>query len=178
VVTDGQVEIRYVVPTTPGSTTTRLCHLRTDYFDHVALAVAHQVYPGRPATPWAPASPRRLLVGPLRDGVRDPALAQQPSAGAVAVASVSDQMSWPLAGPAQPAWARPKTNPRGPMPTKSPASSLSSAPALLPCSAAAQRCLPGCYGASATRTAAPIDTHRVSEADRAAAPYWGQLIDR
>ena len=32
VVTDGQVEIRYVIPTTPGSTTTRFCHLRTDYF--------------------------------------------------------------------------------------------------------------------------------------------------
>src|SRR5215212_6625504 len=32
VVTDGHVEIRYVIPTTPGSTRTRFCHLRTDYF--------------------------------------------------------------------------------------------------------------------------------------------------
>ena len=32
-VTDGQVEIRYVIPTTPASTKTRFCHLRTDYFD-------------------------------------------------------------------------------------------------------------------------------------------------
>jgi site-specific DNA recombinase len=32
VVTDGQVEIRYVVPTTDHSTKTRFCHLRTDYF--------------------------------------------------------------------------------------------------------------------------------------------------
>jgi hypothetical protein len=40
VVTDGQVEIRYVVPTTPGSTKTRFCHLRTDYFDAGATAVA------------------------------------------------------------------------------------------------------------------------------------------
>ena len=32
VVTDGQVEIRYVVPTTPTSTKTQFCHLRTDYF--------------------------------------------------------------------------------------------------------------------------------------------------
>jgi site-specific DNA recombinase len=32
VVTDGHVEIRYVIPTTPGSTKTRFCHLRTDYF--------------------------------------------------------------------------------------------------------------------------------------------------
>jgi site-specific DNA recombinase len=34
VVTDGQVEIRYVIPTTPASTRTRFCHLRTDYFHH------------------------------------------------------------------------------------------------------------------------------------------------
>jgi site-specific DNA recombinase len=33
VVTDGKVEIRYVIPTTPASTNTRFCHLRTDYFD-------------------------------------------------------------------------------------------------------------------------------------------------
>jgi site-specific DNA recombinase len=32
VVTDGQVEIRYVIPTTDNSTKTRFCHLRTDYF--------------------------------------------------------------------------------------------------------------------------------------------------
>jgi hypothetical protein len=32
VVTDGQVQIRYVIPTTQGSTKTRFCHLRTDYF--------------------------------------------------------------------------------------------------------------------------------------------------
>src|SRR5215217_898647 len=32
VVIDGQVEIRYVIPTTPGSARTRFCHLRTDYF--------------------------------------------------------------------------------------------------------------------------------------------------
>jgi site-specific DNA recombinase len=32
VVTDGQVEIRYVIPTTDHSTKTRFCHLRTDYF--------------------------------------------------------------------------------------------------------------------------------------------------
>jgi len=32
VVTDGQVEIRYVIPTSDHSTKTRFCHLRTDYF--------------------------------------------------------------------------------------------------------------------------------------------------
>jgi site-specific DNA recombinase len=30
-VTDGQVEIHYVIPITPASTKTRFCHLRTDY---------------------------------------------------------------------------------------------------------------------------------------------------
>jgi site-specific DNA recombinase len=33
VVTDGDVEVRYVIPTTPASEHTRFCHLRTDYFD-------------------------------------------------------------------------------------------------------------------------------------------------
>jgi site-specific DNA recombinase len=32
VVTDGHVEIRYVIPTTDNSTKTRFCHLRSDYF--------------------------------------------------------------------------------------------------------------------------------------------------
>ena len=33
VVTDGEVEIRYVIPTAPGSEQIRFCHLRLDYFD-------------------------------------------------------------------------------------------------------------------------------------------------
>jgi hypothetical protein len=33
------VEIRYVIPTTTGSTKTRFCHLRTDYFHVVALPI-------------------------------------------------------------------------------------------------------------------------------------------
>jgi site-specific DNA recombinase len=36
VVTDGTVEIRYVIPTTEASTQTRFCHLRTDYLDRPA----------------------------------------------------------------------------------------------------------------------------------------------
>jgi site-specific DNA recombinase len=40
VVTDGQVEIRYVIPTTDHSTKTRFCHLRTDYFGVVGGFVA------------------------------------------------------------------------------------------------------------------------------------------
>jgi hypothetical protein len=74
--------------------------------DHVALPVAHRIDPGRPATPWASAGSGRPLVGPLGDGVRDPASAQQLPAGGVAVAAVSGQMRWPLAGPTQPAGAR------------------------------------------------------------------------
>jgi site-specific DNA recombinase len=42
VVTNGQVEIRYVVPTTPGSTQTRFCHLRTDYFQVEPAHIARQ----------------------------------------------------------------------------------------------------------------------------------------
>src|SRR5919197_60835 len=53
VVTDGRVEIRYVIPTTPGSTKTRFCHLRTDYFHHVALPVAHRIGQWRPPAPRA-----------------------------------------------------------------------------------------------------------------------------
>jgi len=37
VVTDGRVEIRYVIPTTPSSTKTRFCHLRTDYFRQLVV---------------------------------------------------------------------------------------------------------------------------------------------
>jgi hypothetical protein len=105
VVTDGQVEIRSVIPTTPGSTQTRFCHLRTDYFDHVALPVAHRIHLGWPTTPSAPPRPGGLLVGPLGDGVSDPAPAQQPAAGAVAGAPIGHQVRWALTRPIRP-WAR------------------------------------------------------------------------
>jgi site-specific DNA recombinase len=99
VVTDGQVEIRYVIPTTDHSTKTRFCHLRTDYFDDVAVPVPLPIEVQWPAGPLCPAG---ALVGPLRDGVRDPAAAQQPPAGRVAVALVGDQVVGALAGPAAP----------------------------------------------------------------------------
>ena len=35
IVTDDEVEIRYVIPTDPGSENTRFCHLRTDYYGGV-----------------------------------------------------------------------------------------------------------------------------------------------
>jgi hypothetical protein len=46
VVTDGRVEIRYVIPTTDNSTKTRFCHLRTDHFHLVASAVGRPVEAG------------------------------------------------------------------------------------------------------------------------------------
>src|SRR5262249_58971868 len=40
VVTDADVEIHYVIPTTPASEQVRFCHLRTDYFHTGLLFVA------------------------------------------------------------------------------------------------------------------------------------------
>jgi site-specific DNA recombinase len=54
VVTDGRVEIRYVIPTTPGSTKTRFCHLRTDYFQ---VEPAHVRPPGQVQVEGAGAGP-------------------------------------------------------------------------------------------------------------------------
>ena len=103
VVTDGQVEIRYVIPTTDHSTKTRFCHLRTDYFDLVALAVADPVEPERPARPPGAAG---ALVGPLRDGVRDATAAQQEPTPRIAVTLVADHVVGPLARPTPPARPR------------------------------------------------------------------------
>jgi site-specific DNA recombinase len=108
VVTDGQVEIRYVIPTTDHSTTTRFCHLRTDYFDLVALAVALAVKGRRAATPSPLAGPVGLLVIPLGDGVGDPAGAQRRPVGPAAVGLVAGQMGHPGTRPAPP------TRPRHP----------------------------------------------------------------
>jgi site-specific DNA recombinase len=39
-VAEGEVEIRYVVPTHPNSEKVRFCHLRKDYFDHIVQILA------------------------------------------------------------------------------------------------------------------------------------------
>jgi site-specific DNA recombinase len=39
IVTDGDVEIRYVIPTSPASEHVRFCHLRTDYLRHPPMMV-------------------------------------------------------------------------------------------------------------------------------------------
>jgi hypothetical protein len=70
VVTDGDVEIRYVIPTTPASEHVRFCHLRTDYFHLVPLAI-HRPVERTAAT----------LVALLRDGVPG-AMPAQPGADA------------------------------------------------------------------------------------------------
>jgi site-specific DNA recombinase len=105
VVTDGQVEIRYVIPTTPGSTQTRFCHLRTDYFDLVALAVADAVKAGRAATTRSLAGRVGLLVIALGDGVTDPASPQGLPVGPAAIGLVPGQMVWSHARPAAATWA-------------------------------------------------------------------------
>jgi len=42
VVTDDEVEIRYVIPTSPRGEHTRFCHLRLDYFDRPMAAPQRQ----------------------------------------------------------------------------------------------------------------------------------------
>jgi hypothetical protein len=99
VVTDGHVEIRYVIPTTSSSTKTRFCHLRTDYFDLVALAVAEPVKGRGATTTGTTTGPVGLLVIPLRDGVAEVAGPQRRPVGAAAVGLVGGQMVRLFAGP-------------------------------------------------------------------------------
>jgi hypothetical protein len=89
VVTNGQVEIRYVIPTTPGSTKTRFCHLRTDYFHVVALPIGGLV------KAWL-----RWLVGLGRDHRPDAPPAQVAPQTQVAVALVTSHRSRPDPRPA------------------------------------------------------------------------------
>src|SRR4029450_13539137 len=94
VVTDGQVEIRYVIPTTPGSTKTRFCHLRTDYFHLIAVAVANPVKGRRPATTGTPTGPVGLLVVTLRDRVPDMASPQGGPGGPAGKGLVPGRRVW------------------------------------------------------------------------------------
>lgn len=68
VVTDGDVKIRYVIPTTDASTQTPFCQLRTDYFDPFPDALADGVagVAGRPPVDGAPPLPR--VPGDVRRG--------------------------------------------------------------------------------------------------------------
>jgi site-specific DNA recombinase len=71
VVTDGQVEIRYVIPTTEPSTKTRFCHLRTDYFQVEAAHV------GPPHKRQVRGGPRRAAP-PQPQGLGRPGPPRQP----------------------------------------------------------------------------------------------------
>jgi site-specific DNA recombinase len=105
IVTNGDVEIRYVIPTTRASEHVRFCHLRTDYFDHVATGIDGFVKEEGPS--WSNC-PLRTLVVSLWNGVLDLPLAQPPPTARIAVAFVGDEpiraRAWspPSAG----AWAR------------------------------------------------------------------------
>jgi site-specific DNA recombinase len=63
VVTDGEVEIRYVVPTSPRGEQTRFCQLRLDYFDMPVLPVVPRQPPRtRPRRRQAGHAIHRLLL--------------------------------------------------------------------------------------------------------------------
>jgi hypothetical protein len=100
VVTDGKVEIRYVIPTTPGSTNTRFCHLRTDYFHLIPVAVTVPIKGRRPSATGPLAGTVGLLVITLRNRVPDVAGAQRRPVGATAVGLVAGQLRHPGARPA------------------------------------------------------------------------------
>jgi site-specific DNA recombinase len=53
IVADGEVEIRYVIPTSPAGEATHFCHLRSDYRDHArqAKGLAPHCYALRPCRP-------------------------------------------------------------------------------------------------------------------------------
>jgi site-specific DNA recombinase len=62
IVTDAEVEIRYVLPTSPESEHVQFCHLRKDYFHHPSARQQHEAAPsGRGAA--------RPSGGSLRDGL-------------------------------------------------------------------------------------------------------------
>ena len=88
VVTNGAVEIRYVIPTTPASEHVRFCHLRTDYFHDVATRVDRLVE-GQGTSRSCRST--GALIAAFRNGVRDLPLSEQLTTTQVAVAFVSDE---------------------------------------------------------------------------------------
>ncbi len=79
VVTDGDVEIRYVIPTTEASTHIRFCHLRKDYFNPVPFTVDGAIERTRAALV--------LLAG---DRHADPALTEVLANAFTAISLVAD----------------------------------------------------------------------------------------
>jgi site-specific DNA recombinase len=66
VVTEAEVEIRYVLPTSPESEHVRFCHLRKDYFDRVPLRLDAAVRHARRRHPRGGALRRRARDAPDR----------------------------------------------------------------------------------------------------------------
>jgi len=86
VVTDAEVEIRYVIPTSPRGEHTRFCHLRLDYFDPPVGAHRPPEGPrvrqaGQVVARLARHLPRPSLLPPLRLHHADPAQSLPPPVG-------------------------------------------------------------------------------------------------
>jgi site-specific DNA recombinase len=60
IVTDGKVEIRYVIPTTSASEHVRFCHLRKDYFNHPTPLQQHEAFLLFPTQDWLKQEPTML----------------------------------------------------------------------------------------------------------------------
>jgi site-specific DNA recombinase len=86
VVTDADVEIRYVLPTSPESEHVRFCHLRKDYFDDPAMSAE---------------ALGAVDAGPC-DARDDAALAQDLPHRATTIGLVCEQLVRPAAGPSAP----------------------------------------------------------------------------
>jgi site-specific DNA recombinase len=93
IVTDGDVEIRYVLPTSPESEHVRFCHLRKDYFHPVPLPVRHTVEGGV-------ARVLGVLVAATRDHHADMPTGEEPAHRRVAVPAVADEAPGADPGPA------------------------------------------------------------------------------
>jgi site-specific DNA recombinase len=99
VVTDGEVEIRYVLPTSPDGPHPPFCQLRKDHLDGVAVLVVPGVEGGRAAARAATLAAVVLLVFLDRDDGLDAALAQVAAVGGGGVGLVTQRGAGPGAGP-------------------------------------------------------------------------------
>jgi hypothetical protein len=91
VATDADVEIRYVLPTSPDSEHVRFCRLRKDYFDDPPML-------GNPLTAL-----NTLPGNPQADATASAFTA----AAAMIVSPVGVQLEWPEAGPSPPSGPKP-----------------------------------------------------------------------
>src|SRR5512140_623983 len=95
IVTNDQVEIRYVLPTSPDGPHHPFCQLRKDHLDGVAVLVLSGVEGGRAAAVAATAAAVFLLVLLDRDDRLDPALAQVGAVGGGGVGLIAHRGGGP-----------------------------------------------------------------------------------